>query len=85
VHQESWTKVTVILLNRQVVYLDRLLANVRAETGSVVRRAEIVRALIDFLSESRIDLTQVRSEADLREALLNLAKERRTTQISNEL
>jgi hypothetical protein len=69
VHQESWAKVTVILLNRQVVFLDRMLAGIRAATGTAVHRAEIIRALIDFLAESGIDLSDVRSEAQLKETL----------------
>jgi len=69
VHHECWAKVTVVLMNRQVVYLDHLAADVRAANGNVIRRAEIIRALIDFLADSGIDLSKTRSESEVKEAL----------------
>lgn len=68
-HLEGWSRVTIVLMNRQIVYLDRLSADIRARTGAVVKRTEIIRALIDSLSESAVDLTTVRTEADLRRLL----------------
>jgi hypothetical protein len=65
-HTEQWTKVTVVLFDRQIVFLDRLCADIRATSGVAVSRAHVIRALIDGLSESDIDLTGTRSEADLR-------------------
>ena len=70
VHSEAYTKATVVLLNRQIVYLDHLSADIRAANGAVVKRAEIIRALIDALSESGEDLRGVRTEGDLKELLL---------------
>lgn len=68
-HLEGWSRVTIVLMNRQIVYLDRLSADIRARTGAVVKRTEIIRALIDSLAESSVDLTAVRTEADLRRLL----------------
>jgi len=68
-HLEGWSRVTIVLMNRQIVYLDRLSADIRARTGAVVKRTEIIRALIDSLSESSVDLTTVRTEADLKRLL----------------
>ena len=68
-HLEGWSRVTIVLMNRQIVYLDRLSADIRARTGAVVKRTEIIRALIDSLAESSTDLTAVRTEADLRRLL----------------
>ncbi len=68
-HAEHWTKVTVVLMDRQIVFLDRLGADIRASSGTAVSRAHIIRALADALSESDLDLTTVRSEADLRSIL----------------
>jgi hypothetical protein len=65
-HTEQWTKVTVVLFDRQIVFLDRLCADIRATSGVAVSRAHVVRALIDGLAESDLDLTGTRSEADLR-------------------
>lgn len=73
VHAEAYSKATVILLNRQIVYLDRLSADIRASSGTVVKRAEIIRALIDALSALDLDLRDVRSEADLKKRFLGAA------------
>ena len=54
-HTEHWTKVTVVLFDRQIVFLDRLGAD--------------IRALIDALTASDLDLTGTRSEADLKAIL----------------
>jgi len=68
-HTEHWTKVTVVLFDRQIVFLDRLGADIRAASGVAISRAHVIRALIDALSESDLDLTSTRSEADLKAIL----------------
>ena len=68
-HTEHWTKVTVVLFDRQIVFLDRLCADIRAASGVAISRAHVIRALIDALSESDLDLTGTRSEADLKAIL----------------
>ena len=68
-HGERWTKVTVVLMDRQVVFLDRLGADIRAASDSTISRAHLVRALVDALAESDMDLTHSRSERDLVQAL----------------
>jgi hypothetical protein len=71
VHDEAWTKVTVVLFNRQIVYLDRLSARIRARSGAAVSRAQLIRALLDALAGAGLDLTRATSEADLKAALLD--------------
>jgi hypothetical protein len=66
VHQETWSKVSVVLFDRQVQHLDRLSIDLRARNGKVMNRAEIIRALIDGLIDSGMDITSTGSEADLR-------------------
>jgi len=68
-HSEHWTKVTVVLFDRQIVFLDRLGADIRAASGVAISRANVIRALIHALSESDLDLTGTRSEADLKAIL----------------
>jgi hypothetical protein len=68
-HTEHWTKVTVVLFDRQIVFLDRLSADIRAASGVAISRAHVIRALIDALGESDLDLTGTRSEADLKAML----------------
>jgi hypothetical protein len=66
VHQETWSKVSVVLFDRQIVHLDRLATGIRGRTGKVLNRAEIIRALIDGLIDSGMDISGTGSEADLR-------------------
>jgi hypothetical protein len=66
VHQETWSKVSVVLFDRQIVHLDRLALDIRGKSGKAINRAEIIRALIDGLIESGMDITASGSEADLR-------------------
>src|SRR5262245_62833605 len=68
-HTEHWTKVTVVLFDRQIVFLDRLGADIRAASGVAISRAHVIRALIDALGEYDIDLTGTRSEAELKGVL----------------
>ena len=68
-HDEAWSKVTVVLLNRHIVFLDRLATDIRERTGTAIKRAEIIRALIDVLAESDLDLTHATSAAELKALL----------------
>ena len=71
VHDEAWTKVTVVLFNRQIVFLDRLAANIRAQSGAAISRAQLLRSLVDAVADADIDLTAATSEADLKTTLLS--------------
>jgi len=66
VHRETRSKVSVVLFDRQIVHLDRLATDIRGRSGKVLNRAEIIRALIDGLIDSGMDVTGSGSEADLR-------------------
>jgi hypothetical protein len=70
VHDEAWTKVTVVLFNRQIVFLDRLAANIRAQSGAAISRAQLIRALLDAVADADIDLTASTSEMDLKATIL---------------
>ena len=70
VHDEAWTKVTVVLFNRQIVFLDRLAANIRAQSGAAISRAQLLRSRVDAVADADIDLTTATSEADLTTAIL---------------
>jgi hypothetical protein len=56
--------VSVVLFDRQISHLDSLGA--RSKSGKNLNRAEIIRALIDGLIDSGMDVTATVSEADLR-------------------
>jgi hypothetical protein len=68
-HAEHWTKATVVLLDRQIVFLDRLVSDIRGGSGAAITRAHVIRALVDALAASDVDLTTCRSEADLQTVL----------------
>jgi hypothetical protein len=70
VHDEAWTKVTVVLFDRQIAFLDRMAANIRAQSGAAISRAQLVRALLDAVGDADIDLTAATSEADLKTTIL---------------
>jgi hypothetical protein len=70
VHDEAWTKVTVVLFNRQIVFLDRLAANIRAQSGAAISRAQLIRALLDAVADADVDLTGAMSESDLKATIL---------------
>jgi hypothetical protein len=65
-HRQAWTKVSVVMFERQVLELDRLTATIRSKTGANLTRAEIIRALLDALNESRLDVTSIVSGAQLK-------------------
>jgi hypothetical protein len=65
-HREAWTKVSVVMFERQVLELDRLTTAIRSKTGAHLTRAEIIRALLDALGESRLDVTSIVSGAQLK-------------------
>lgn len=65
-HNEAWSKVSVVLFDRQLRDLARLTKDMRAKNGKAMNRAEIIRALIDGLIESGMDVASAGSEADLR-------------------
>jgi hypothetical protein len=70
IHVEEWTKATVVLFTRQIDFLDNLAASIRAHNGKPVSRAQLIRALIDAVAASGIDLTPAASEAEMKEILL---------------
>ena len=74
VHDEAWTKVTVVLFKRQTLYLDQLALDIRAATGSSISRTEIIRALIDALEISQVDLTKATSEVEMKATLVEKLK-----------
>ncbi len=55
-----------MLFDRQILHLDRLASEIRGKSGKLLNRAEIIRALIDGLIDSGMDITGTGSEADLR-------------------
>lgn len=66
IHDEQWTKVTVVLFDRQIVFLDGIAASIRSRNGASVSRAQLIRAFVDAIGQTGIDITAATSEADVR-------------------
>ncbi len=49
---ESYEKVTICLFKKHVLFLDRVTLAIREKTGRGIRRAELVRALIDQAADT---------------------------------
>lgn len=75
-HKEEWTKVTVVLLDSQIHWLDKLALDIRHNTKAAVSRAEIIRAMIGAMEESGIDFTKTTSEQELKTLTLKLMKDK---------
>ena len=67
VHKETWTKVSVVLFERQVHDLDHLARSIRRHGHRSINRASLIRAVIDGILQSRLDLSGHKSEASLRD------------------
>jgi len=58
------------MFERQVLDLDRLTTAIRSRSGAHLTRAEVIRSLLDALTDSRLDVTSVVSGAQLKDLLL---------------
>jgi hypothetical protein len=74
VHTEPWAKITVVLLDRHVAYLDRLAIDIRLKHGKAISRAEIIRGLIEAAFQSGLDLSQADSIDTIVELLTSTKK-----------
>ena len=74
VHSDEWSKVSVVLFNRQIAHLDVAVNEMRRKTGKPLNRAAIIRALIDGALDSGFELTSITSESDLRQRLARLLR-----------
>ena len=73
-HEEKWTKVTCVLFNSQIAWLDHLAADIRLKTTAALSRAELIRAMISAIQEKKLDLTQVTSEEEAKNFILSHLK-----------
>jgi hypothetical protein len=63
---EKYTKATVPLFDRQIAALDEMRAAIKRSTGASVMRAEIIRAALDAILETELDLTSVRPDPEFK-------------------
>jgi hypothetical protein len=77
IHGEAWSKVSVVLMDRQIVRLDRLVSEIQRATGAILTRAGVIRALVDgVVGGNGFDITNVTSEFDLRDRVASRFKRR---------
>jgi hypothetical protein len=63
---DSWAKITVVLLDRHVAYLDRIAVDIRLEHGFAISRAELIRSLIEAATRSGLVLSD---SADIKQMI----------------
>ena len=56
-HERPPTKFTLVLADRHVAFMHRLTADVRERVGATLQGAELLRAFLDGLADSGLDLT----------------------------
>jgi hypothetical protein len=64
---ENPHRTTVTLEEYQVDHLDRICAQIKLSGGENLSRSNVIRALLDALTGSEIEYSDIRSEAKLRE------------------
>ena len=67
---DTWAKITVVLLDRHVAYLDRIAVDIRLQFGFAISRAELIRALIEAASQSGVVLSDA---SNIKEMIAMLA------------
>jgi hypothetical protein len=68
---DSWAKITVVLLDRHVAYLDRIAVDIRLQFGFAISRAELIRALIEAAAQSGVVLSDA---SNIKEMIAMLAE-----------
>jgi hypothetical protein len=63
-------------MDRQIVRLDRLVHDIHRATGAILTRAGVIRALVDGVVGSGLDVTSISSEFDLRDRIGSRFKRR---------
>jgi len=70
--ESSFESVTTYLTPRQAAFLKSLSTVIRTKSGIFVTQSELLRAMVDAIMESGIDLSDATGEADLKQLLSEL-------------
>ncbi len=62
---ETWSKITVVLLDRHVAYLDRIAVDIRLQRGIAISRAELIRGLIEAASKTGVELSDAAGNPEM--------------------
>lgn len=74
-HNESWSKITVTLLDKQIHWLDQLASNIRFNTKVAISRTELIQAIIAAAEESSADLSRLKNKTEIKDHLLTIFKQ----------
>jgi len=66
---DTWSKITVVLLDRHVAYLDRIAIDIRLRHGVAISRAELIRGLIEAAWQSGLSLADAASNDEIVEMI----------------
>jgi hypothetical protein len=69
--EAACSRITVVLLQRHIAYLDRIAVDMRLRHGKIVRRDALVRAFVEASMRRGVDL----SDADSFNALVTLLRQ----------
>jgi hypothetical protein len=76
VHVEPWTKVSVVLFNRQIKRLDGLRQGIGRGAGKPLTRASLIRSLIEGVIQSGIAIRPDASESTLSDEIASRLRQR---------
>ena len=65
-HSEDMGRVPLDIPVRQIVYLDTIATTIRANGGPIIKRVDILRAMIDAVEESSLDLANANSREEIK-------------------
>lgn len=63
--EDALRQTTIMVYDTQLNWLDQKCTEARNKGGKPIRKAVVIRALIDLAKSSEVDLTGLKSEADL--------------------
>ena len=74
IHTEDTLKTVITIRKSQLLWLDRLALEVRDKSDQIIDRGLLIRAFIDAVLESKIDLSNITSEEDAKEIIVKKLK-----------
>ena len=69
-NEGDFSKVTIILEDQQIHWLDGVCSDIRLKKKAAISRAELVRALVGAAQQSGIDFSDLMSEEEIRKFLV---------------
>lgn len=74
VHREETLKTVITIRKNQLIWLDRLALEVRDKSDQIIDRGLLIRAFIDAVLESKIDLTGIADEESAKDIIVKKLK-----------